>query len=347
VANGLDLKIAIVMPAATSRRTGNRRTASRYAAFLRADGHSVRVGERWDGRRADVLIALHARKSYESIVRYRAAHPHGALVLVLTGTDLYRDIRSDRDARSALDLADRLVVLQDMGVAELPARVRPRTRVVYQSTPAPRGAAKPIDRFRVAVIGHLRDEKDPFRAALALAHVPPDVAVEVVHIGDALDPAMAGEAHRLTGVDGRYRWLGGAPHARTLRWLASSHALVLASRMEGGANVICEAARAGVPVIASRVPGNVGMLGRDYPGYFPLGNERALARLIVRAARDTAFRHDLERSIRKRARLFTPESEHRGIARVVAEAVRRRGRPLEQPALRVAPRVDEGFHGPE
>jgi putative glycosyltransferase (TIGR04348 family) len=316
------VNIAIVMPAATSRRTGNRRTAARYAAFLRAGGHRVRVGERWDGSPTDVLIALHARKSFESIARYRAARPFGPLVVVLTGTDLYRDIRLDRDAQRSLELADRLVVLQDMGIAELPRRLRAKARVVYQSAPAPGRVRKPKDGFRVAVIGHLRDEKDPFRAALALAHVPERIGVQILHIGDALDPAMAHAAQRLMDADPRYRWIGGAPHARTLRWLASSHAMVLASRMEGGANVICEAARAGVPVLASRVSGNIGMLGRGYRGYFPLGNERALARLMVKAATDSAFHGELQAAIRARAKLFTAAAERRGLARVVAEAVR-------------------------
>jgi putative glycosyltransferase (TIGR04348 family) len=320
------MQIAIVMPTATSRRTGNRRTAARYAAFLRADGHHVRVGERWDGKRTDLLIALHARKSFASIAEYRAARPSGPLVVVLTGTDLYRDIRADPDARRALALADRLVVLQEMGVATLPERVRAKTRVVYQSTPAPAKAAKPRDRFRVVVIGHLRDEKDPFRAALALAHVGADVPIEIVHVGDALDSTMETEARRLMRTDPRYRWVGGAPHARTLRWLASSHAMVLSSRMEGGANVICEAARAGVPVLASRVAGNVGMLGRSYGGYFRLGDARALARLLTRFAREAEFRRTLERSVRASARRFTPDAEHRGIARVVREAARAAGR---------------------
>ena len=72
----------------------------------------------------------------------------------------------------------------------------------------------------------------------------------------------------------RYRWLGSVPHARALRWLASSHVLVVSSGMEGGANVIAEAARIGVPVLASRISGNVGMLGRGYPGFYPLYDER-------------------------------------------------------------------------
>jgi putative glycosyltransferase (TIGR04348 family) len=310
----------IIVSAATNARTGNHRAAMRYAECLRADGHRVRVGEGRDGGRTDVLVALHARKSFDSMTQYRGAHSCGALVLVLTGTKLYRAIRSDKNARAALVLADRLIVLQNLGVVELPAQARAKARVVYQYSRAAHPAERPKDRFRFAVIGHLREEKDPFLAALALAHVGTEVGVEFVHVGDALDPSMAREARRLMRIDSRYRWVGGAIHTRTLRCLASSHALVLASKVEGGANVICEATRAGVPVLASRVSGNVGMLGRGYPGCFRLGDERAMARLIVRTARDTAFRRRLERAIRPRGRLFTPESEYRGVMRAISEA---------------------------
>ena len=92
----------------------------------------------------------------------------------------------------------------------------------------------------------------------------------MIHLGAALDPKLEAEA-RAGCARPRYRWLGSVPHARALRWLASSHAMVISSRMEGGANVVCEALRIGVPVLASRISGNVGLLGRGYPGYFPAG----------------------------------------------------------------------------
>src|SRR2546425_6636908 len=105
-------------------------------------------------------------------------------------------------------------------------------------------------------------------------------------------------------VDGRYRPLGNVLHWVALRWLSRSHALVLSSRMEGGANVVCEAAAAGVPVIASRVSGNIGMLGRGYPGIYRLGDEGALARQIRRAALDRAYHERLERLMAMRRPLF-------------------------------------------
>jgi glycosyltransferase involved in cell wall biosynthesis len=172
----------------------------------------------------------------------------------------------------------------------------------------------------VCVLGHLREEKDPFRAVLALAHLPPAAQVEVIHVGAALSSGMAHEARRLMAVEPRYRWVGGVAHSRALAWLASSHLLVVSSRMEGGANVVCEAARARVPVAASRIPGNIGMLGRDYPGYYRLADERALARVIERAWRDRAFYRALKRALAARRPLFTPAAERRALLAVVREA---------------------------
>jgi hypothetical protein len=127
------MKIALVTPAGSRSRSGNRHTAMRWAAMLRELGHKVQVSVRWNGRAADAMIALHARRSHDAIVRFRERFPTLPLVVVLTGTDLYRDIRADRDAQASLELADRLVVLQDMGKRELSARLRRKTRVIHQT----------------------------------------------------------------------------------------------------------------------------------------------------------------------------------------------------------------------
>ncbi len=320
------MRIALITPAASTPRSGNRQTARRYGAFLRRAGHRVHAASSWDGSRSDLMIALHARKSHASIASFRARYPDRPLVVVLTGTDLYGEIDTDALARESLESATLLVTLQELGRLELAPRLRHKLRVVFQSARAPRRKRKAKGRFRICVLGHLREEKDPFRAALALAHLPAATGVELVQLGDALSPGMALEARSLMRADRRYRWLGSRPHSRALAWLASSHLLVVASRMEGGANVVCEAARAGVPVLASRIRGNVGMLGRKYPGYFPLGDGRALSRLIDRARRDRAFYRRLERGLAARRALFAPAAERRGLLAVVSEAVRLAGR---------------------
>lgn len=289
--------------------------------MLRSAGHRVAIALEWQGERCDALVALHARRSHDSVARYRTAHPAGPLVVVLTGTDLYRDLPSSAEARRSLELADRVVVLQEDAKRELDASIRRKTSVVYQSS-APRvRRAPPARRFRVAVIAHLRDEKDPFRAVAALALLRDRPALEVVQVGGALDPALGTEAKRWTAREPRYRWVGSVPHARALRELARSHLLVVSSRMEGGANVIAEAARIGTPVLASRVSGNVGMLGRGYPGYYPLADERALAKLIARAADEPAYYRRLERALRARRPLFAPSAERAAVLRVLREAL--------------------------
>src|SRR5687767_10439736 len=88
------MRISIVMPPGTARRTGNHHTAQRWAGFLRKSGHRVVVEEEWDGSAADALIALHARKSAASVGRFHHVHRERPLIVALTGTDLYRDIET-------------------------------------------------------------------------------------------------------------------------------------------------------------------------------------------------------------------------------------------------------------
>jgi len=284
----------------------------------------VTVLTQWQGERCDLLVALHAKRSHASVLRYRAAQPSGPLAVVLTGTDLYRDLPASAEARRSLEFAGCIIVLQDEAPRQLGPRLRRKTRVVFQSANPSVRHEPPPRRLRVAVIGHLREEKDAFRAVAALALLPPDADVEVVQLGAALAPGMRREATRWMAREPRYRWLGSVPHARALAWLAKSHLLVVSSKMEGGANVIAEAARIGTAVLASRVRGNLGMLGRDYPGYFPLGDERALAKLLQRAASEPDYRPRLRRALRARRKLFAPGAERAALLRALSPLLKPR-----------------------
>jgi putative glycosyltransferase (TIGR04348 family) len=311
------MKIALVMPAGADKRSGNRYTAQRWAGFLRSLGHRVSVTEEWAGEDAAVLIALHARKSHTSIERFHRLRPGAPLVVVLTGTDLYRDLAVSDEAQLSLSWASRLIVLQDRGRRELAQRHRAKTHVVFQSADVTLRHAPQGKRFRIAVVGHLREEKDPFRAVSAIACLPSDTNLEVIQLGAALTPKMGKQAELWMQREPRYRWLGSKAHQQAMRWMASSHLLVVSSVMEGGANVICEAARIGVPVLASRVSGNIGMLGSDYPGYFRLFDDAGLARLIARAATDKAYYRKLRRSVLARRPLFAPAAERRALQRAL------------------------------
>ncbi|MSP61332.1 MAG: TIGR04348 family glycosyltransferase [Myxococcales bacterium] len=321
------MRLLIVTPAPPGSRKGNRITALRWAGLLRSLGHRVTLAEAYLGQRCDVLVALHAWRSAPSVARFRRERPGAALVVALTGTDLYDHIHRHPTARRSLELADRLVVLQPLGIAALPAECREKARAILQSAvragPPPRlgveGAPPRSRAFEVCVLGHLRPVKDPFRAALASRLLPTSSRVRIVQVGGALSDEMAKRARAETAHNPRYRFLGDLPRPRALRRLARSRLLVVSSRMEGGANVISEAAAAGVPVIASRIDGTAGLLGEDHPGYFPVGDTRALAALLMRAESDPAFyRRLLQRSTRLRP-LITPARERRSWAALLAE----------------------------
>jgi putative glycosyltransferase (TIGR04348 family) len=269
---------------------------------------------------ADVLVALHARRSYSAIRQFAQDHPDKPLVVILTGTDLYHDIHVDRDAQHSLELATRLVVLQRMGLSELPQLLRAKTRIIYQSTERFRGRVTlPKRSFRVAVIGHLRPEKDPMRTAEAARHLPSTSRIRVLHIGAALTPELEQEALREAKENPRYRWAGVLPHWRARQLLASAHLLSITSAMEGSSNVLCEALTSPTPVVASRISGLVGTLGEDYPGYFPVGDTQALAQVLNRAESDAAFYEQLRVYCAQAAPLVAPEREQQAWHDLLAE----------------------------
>jgi putative glycosyltransferase (TIGR04348 family) len=288
--------------------------------MLAALGHRVTIATEWDGKDADLLLALHARRSHAAVAAFHRLYPTRPLVLALTGTDLYRDIRSDACARESMELAARMIVLQAMGLEELAPHLRQKTSVVYQSAEPGVPRRPPRSYFQVCVLGHLREEKDPFRAALALAHLPESSRIRVSQAGRPMAPEMELEARTLMATQPRYRWLGEVPHWRARRLLAQSHVMVISSRMEGGANVVSEALAAGVPVIASRISGNIGMLGADYPGYFPLENDAALAQLLLRAETEPPFYRALEAGCAARRFIADPSGEQAALAQVIESA---------------------------
>ncbi len=311
--------ICIVSPALAQANNGNWQTARRWAQFL-GNRYAVEIASDWrDDAPPDLLVALHARRSAAPLARFCAAYPSRPSILVLTGTDLYRDIRTDADAQASLERAAALVVLQSSGLSELPPQLRAKAHVIYQSAPALQPAARAAAprHHDIVMVGHLREEKDPrtFMQAASLVSAP---TARLLHIGGALDPVLGdAAAAAASGTSGRYEWLGPLPHAETRQRLKHAHAMAICSRMEGGANVIIEAVTSGVPVLASDVSGNRGMLGEDYLGYFPLGDAQALAALVDKSINDPAWYATLQEQCAQRAKLFTPEAEQAALLNLV------------------------------
>lgn len=307
------MKVEIVTPAPPRSHSGNRVTALRWADVLAGLGHDVAVTTEWSGTAVDVLVALHARRSAAAARSFAAEHPHQPLVVALTGTDLYRDLAGSREARSVVESAHALVVLQPMARQVLPRHLWGRVHVIHQSAAVPDGvpAADADGEFPVALLAHLRAVKDPLLVAEAVRALPDDSPVRVTHVGAVLDEDLGRRAAAESAANPRYRWLGERPRRDALALLARSRLLVLTSRLEGGANVVSEALAAGRPVLSTRIDGSVGLLGEDYPGYFPVGDARGLAALLHRAATDSAYRAELDAHVRARRDLVDPARERR------------------------------------
>ena len=313
----------MISPGWPRRGGGNTVTALRWRRRLRELGARVHTAATYAGEPADLLVALHARKSAAAVELFHARFPRRPIVVALTGTDLYRDLpRGGRAAARvlrSLALAHRIVLLQPRARKALPPRQRRKAVTILQSSVPARtqrsrsgshrgraGRRTPID---VAVVANLRPVKDPLRAALAARRLPATSRIRIVHAGRALSPGYAQRARREMQVNPRYRWLGERSHAATRRLVARSRALVLSSRLEGGANVVSEAIVAGVPVLASRIEGSISLLGERYPGYFPAGDTARLAALLDRIESDARFAAALGRSVRRLAPSFTPARE--------------------------------------
>lgn len=319
------VQVVIVSPALADANNGNWQTARRWQRMLE-HCHSARIVRDWPDAGAphdEVMLALHARKSAPAVAAWQQAHGARGLAVVLTGTDLYRDITSDASARASLAAAQRLVVLQDQAPLALPAALRARAQVIYQSSTTRQPLVKTQRHLRVVMVGHLRDEKDPLTlmAAARLLRGVPGILID--HIGAPLDAALGRAARATMRECPGYRWLGGLPHEATRRRIQRAHLLVHTSRMEGGAHVVMEAACSGTPVLASRIAGNVGMLGADYAGYFEAGDAHGLADLLARChatlaqprPRDLMAR--LAAQCARRAPLFTPAAEQAALCRLV------------------------------
>ena len=320
------MKIVLITPEGPTSRTGNRVAATRWARILRHLGHRVRVAADYVEGSADAMVAVHAWRSAAPIERFKAKFPDRPVILQLSGTDIYHFIDSDPvPTLRSMELADRLVALNDLAWRAVPKRLRGRLTVIHQSAaplPYPRRPSR--DAVVVSVIGHLRDVKDPLRAAAAARLLPADSRVHVEQVGRAYTPEWANRARTEMAANPRYRWRDDVPAAAVRRLLARSHAMVISSLSEGGANVVSEAAVAGVPVLASRMDGNVGLLGVDYPGYFPVGDTKALARLLQRLEREPRFPARLGKALARRARLFRPAREIASWRRLLADINRQR-----------------------
>ncbi|PHS79516.1 MAG: TIGR04348 family glycosyltransferase [Rhodospirillaceae bacterium] len=318
------MKISLITPAKKYSKSGNRTTALRWAKILRTGGHRVRVEVDYNGEDTDLMIAIHAWHSAPAIKRYRARFSDGPLVVGLGGTDINTFLKTQpKTTLRSMEMADVLICLHDLIGKELPLALRGKLHVIRQSAMPLASPRHPAQKnFDICVIGHLRDEKDPFRTALAARLLPPSSRIRVIHLGKATTPDFHTQANAEMTNNPRYHWQGEVPGWRVRRELSKTRLMVISSTQEGGANVISEAIVADVPIIASDIAGNVGLLGDDYPGYYPVGDEAQLAHLLDRAETDAAFLETLTRHGQMLKAKFEPAHEQKALLRIINSIAR-------------------------
>lgn len=322
------MNIILITPAPPGSRAGNRATAERWGQLLENAGHLVSIVTEYHGESCDLFIALHAWRSHEAVVRCRAQHPNTPLIVVLTGTDIYDHQHRFPDVtHQSMALADCLIGLHHRVGQDIPDRFTYKLTTVLQSADEPAKAAasrpKGVD---ICVIGHLRDEKDPLRAAFAARQLPESSAIRVINAGRAHTPEWEHQALAEQLANPRFQWLGEVDKSAIQELMNRSQAMVISSVMEGGANVVSEACRAGLPVIASDISGNIGLLGDDYPGYFPVGNDTDLARMLQQLEKSPDFLGELEARVRALSGSFTPQAEQASLLAAIERAIAARTR---------------------
>lgn len=321
------LKILIVTPAKPDSKAGNRATAERWKDLLEDAGHTVCIITQYQAQTADLMIALHTWRSHEAIKQFRAMHPELPLISVLTGTDVYSsEFCHEPTTHESMALSDALIGLHRTVAEDIPERFRSKVRVVLQSAEKPFRIHSPTtDNFDCCVIGHLREEKDSLRAAMASRLLPADSRIRIVQAGKPHNQAWRALAEQEATLNPRFRWLGEVDRTAVQSLMTTSQVMVISSRMEGGANVVSEACRCGLPIIASDIPGNRGLLGDSYPGYYPVENEQALANLLLRAERDMDFLSELRGQVNVLAGDFTPAAERAALIAAIDYAFSRIG----------------------
>src|SRR5690554_7312911 len=319
------MHILIITPAGPDSKAGNRATALRWQVLLEQSGHQVQVLTGYEGETADLMLALHAWRSAGAVAAWREKHPDKPLIVVLTGTDIYHHQHEYPGVTLAsMDTADLLIGLHDLVARDIPESFRDKLVTLRQSAaqPAVRGGSRPEPgQFNICVIGHLRDEKDSLRAAWASRLLPEESAIVVSCAGKPHNDEWRERALSESKDNPRFHWLGELDKEKLENLMAVSSLMVISSVMEGGANVVSEACRAGLPILASDIPGNRGLLGEHYPGYYPVKDEAVLARLMRKAESEPEFLVKLTDCVNELAKTFTPERERQSLEQAVALAL--------------------------
>jgi len=310
------VNILINSPYSLDSLKGNAVSAIRIASLLCDAGHEATAISTTQPPAADVLIALHLFKSNDCVQSFRETSPTSPVVVYLTGTDIYQGLEEDPErAKLLLEQADALVLSQQASKRVLPAELHSKCSIIYSSielpTYLPNIPNLQNDHTHIVIASHIREVKNPLIIPQALSLIP-DAKVKVHLLGDALDIELGEQVKLATTSDSRFVWHGPLDRETTLAWMKAADYTLNTSFQEGGANSIAESICVGTPVLASKIDGNVGFLGDNYPGYFDPYEPESLASLTKQVLGDTQLSEQLQRTCSNRSHLFTRTQEQQG-----------------------------------
>ena len=209
---------------------------------------------------------------------------------------------------------DELRVVSAHLATEIRARkLNPRVSVVPvpalmpASPPAARSSDAPVR--TVLYVGRLAAQKNLsrwLRVARRIADEEPDVEFQWAGDGPLRDMLLA-ESDAL-GLGTRLRWLGAVPHGDLPTLYARASVFLLTSDYEGLPRVAVEAGQAGLPMVATALPGLDEVIASGETGFLCLpDDEAALAAAALSLLRDAALRRRMSAAARARVgRDFDP-----------------------------------------
>lgn len=306
------MRVLIVTPYPLSGSNGNTITAKRLETILDIPPIRAEALHTHTPPPADILINLHATKTFPAAKHFKATNPNAKLITLITGTDLNQHLPAKHPhIAPALELADVIVVPHHHALPELPTSVHAKTKVIPASIVIPElPSLPPLPSPTIILPSHLREVKNPFLLNRALAVIP-DLHLHALLLGRELEAGLSQLAFQLQENDQRFRYLGELDHHQTLAHIRGATLTLNTSHQEGGPNAIAESIVLGTPVIASRIAGNVGMLGTTYPGLFTPDDPASLASLIKKFLTDPTFHNLLTQKTLALADHFHPAREQR------------------------------------
>ena len=331
------MDILLVTSAPPGSEFGSETTSIRWENNLSALGHRVDTSyvfgkspDTYATTDYELMVAIGAEECDEAITAFLATHADGHLAVMLTGHNLYAQPEVSPIVARNIERASAIIVPNDHAVERLPPQFRDKTHVLYPAVELPEGGVEAIPdpplreerqtdppQFEVCVANHLADYSDPLRTAEAARLLPEDSRIFVTHIGRVLDPQWEARVEGESETNPRYDWLGEASWSEARRYIKRARLLSLTSTIDGGGNTIAEAVVLGTPLVATRIPGHVGLTGEDYPGLLETHDERTLAEMMYAVETDPDFREQLDQECARMRPKFDMNSEREGWRKIL------------------------------